>query len=481
MIGRPLLTGGTSKAAPPAGARQVTATATTLTTSPVSPVAQGTPVALTAAVTPAVAAGTVQFKDGATNLGNPVVVSNGTALGTTSSLPAGSRSLIAVFTPANPAVNAPSTSPAVTFVVAAVPATSITLTTTPASPVVQGTPVTLVATVAPATAAGTVQFKDGATNLGNPVTVSNGAASGTTATLAAGPHQLTVVFTPTDPAAASPATSPAVPLVVTGATATSTTLATSPASPAPPGTPVTLTATVSPATAIGSVQFKDGTSNLGNPVTVSNGIASGSTSTLAGGSRSLTAVFVPTTPAAFSPSTSTPVTFVITGSSPNGTTATSTALTTNPASPVRRGAQVTLLATVVPATAAGTVQFRDGAINLGNPVIVNNGTASGTASTLAVGGHQLTAVFTPTNPAIFGPSTSPVLAFEVTDPGLADLEACLKVLQNCPTSRTGSPRYLDHLDAGAMYALADTRGLVSSQLPFRLVKLAVATVSPVLR
>lgn len=479
MIGRPLLTGGTSKAAPPAGARQVTATATALTTSPASPVAQGTPVALTATVTPAAAAGTVQFKDGATNLGNPVVVSNGTALGTTSSLPAGSRSLIAVFTPANPAAYAPSTSPAVTFVVTGVPATSITLTTSPASPVVQSTPVTLVATVAPATAAGTVQFKDGATNLGNPVTVSNGAASGTTSTLAAGPHQLTAVFTPTDPAAVSPSTSPAVPLVVTGATATSTTLATSPASPAPPGTPVTLTATISPATAIGSVQFKDGTTNLGNPVAVSNGTASGSTSTLAIGSRSLTAVFVPTTSAAFSPSTSSPVTFVITGSS-TGATATSTALTTNPASPVRRGAQVTLIATVVPATAAGTVQFRDGAINLGNPVIVNNGAASGTVSTLAVGGHQLTAVFIPTNPAVFGPSTSPVLAFEVTDPGLADLAACLKVLQDCPTPRAGSPRELDHLDTGAMYALADTRGLVSSQLPFRLVKLAVATVSPVL-
>lgn len=87
-------------------------------------------------------------------------------------------------------------------------------------------------------------------------------------------------------------------------TATSTVLATSPASPITPGTPLKLTATVSPATAVGTVQFKDGTAKLGDPVAVSNGVAAGTTSTLPLGSHQLMAVFIPTDPAVFDPSTS---------------------------------------------------------------------------------------------------------------------------------------------------------------------------------
>jgi hypothetical protein len=457
-VGWPLLSGRAFSSSPPAATRLITATGTTLTTSPASPVAQGIQVALNATVTPATAVGTVQFKDGTTNLGNPVIVMNGTASGFTSALPAGSRSLLAVFAPTDPAAYAPSTSPAVTFVVAGAPATGTTLATSLPSPIPQDTPVTLTATVTPPTAAGTVQFKDGTANLGNPVIVSNGMASGTTSTLTVGSHPLTAVFAPANPAAFSPSTSSAVMFVVAapaGATTTSTALAASPVSPVAQGTPVTLTATVTPATAAGTVQFKDGTANLGNPVTVSNGTASGSTSTLAGGSHELAAVFIPANPTAFSPSTSPPLTFAI--AAPTGATPTGAALITYPASPVRRGTPVSLFATVTPTTATGTVQFKDGIANLGNPVIVSNGAASGTTSTLAVGAHQLTAVFTPTDQAVFAPSTSPVLIFEVTDRGLADLTTCLTVLQSCPRPRAGSPQFIrfDHLGAGTRYIIAD--------------------------
>jgi Bacterial Ig-like domain (group 3) len=74
--------------------------------------------------------------------------------------------------------------------------TSTALTASPASPVAQGTPVTPTAAVTPAKAAGTVQFKDGTTNVGTPLTITNGKASRTISTLAAGSHQLTTVFTP---------------------------------------------------------------------------------------------------------------------------------------------------------------------------------------------------------------------------------------------------------------------------------------------
>jgi Bacterial Ig-like domain (group 3) len=53
--------------------------------------------------------------------------------------------------------------------------------------------------VAPPNAAGTVQFKDGTTNLGAPVPVAGGVAVGPVSVLSRGPHSLTAVFTPTDP------------------------------------------------------------------------------------------------------------------------------------------------------------------------------------------------------------------------------------------------------------------------------------------
>jgi Bacterial Ig-like domain (group 3) len=99
-------------------------------------------------------------------------------------------------------------------------ATSTALAVSPVSSVAQGIRVTLTATITPSTAVGTVQFKDATTDIGAPVTVSNnGTASGSTSTLAPGPHQLTAVFTPADPAAFSPSTSPAIPLTVTGSAA----------------------------------------------------------------------------------------------------------------------------------------------------------------------------------------------------------------------------------------------------------------------
>jgi Bacterial Ig-like domain (group 3) len=98
---------------------------------------------------------------------------------------------------------------------------------------------------------------------------------------------------------------------------------------------------------------------------------------------------------------------------PPATTATS--LSTYPASPVAHGIPVTLTATVTPAAAAGTVQFRNEGINLGDPVIVTNGTAMGDPLILPPGIHQLTATFNPTDPGAFTTSTAPVVLFEITD------------------------------------------------------------------
>jgi trimeric autotransporter adhesin len=68
-------------------------------------------------------------------------------------------------------------------------------------------------------------------------------------------------------------------------------------------------------------------------------------------------------------------------------------------------------ATVTPLNAAGTVQFKDGMVDLGGPVRVIAGQALGPVSFLSEGPHSLTAVFTPTNPAAFMPSTSNTVTF----------------------------------------------------------------------
>jgi hypothetical protein len=115
-------------------------------------------------------------------------------------------------------------------------------------------------------------------------------------------------------------------------------------------------------------------------------------------------------------------------------TATTTQLTSSPASPVAQGNPVTLTAAVTPTTAAGTVQFMDGTADLGDPVVASNGAASVSTSELAVGSHQLTAVFTPTNPATYGPSTSPAVTFVVTAPTVAAATRRVSILTQSTAS-----------------------------------------------
>jgi Bacterial Ig-like domain (group 3) len=94
-------------------------------------------------------------------------------------------------------------------------------------------------------------------------------------------------------------------------TVTSTSLSTSPPSPVAVNTPIKLTATVTPTVAAGDIQFRDGTSPLGEPVPVLHGTVSGITSRLSVGSHQLTAEFIPFDAAAFAASRSTVVRFVV--------------------------------------------------------------------------------------------------------------------------------------------------------------------------
>ncbi|MEV6522864.1 Ig-like domain repeat protein [Longispora sp. NPDC051575] len=94
---------------------------------------------------------------------------------------------------------------------------------------------------------------------------------------------------------------------------------------------------------------------------------------------------------------------------------TTTAFGIAPAGPVAQGSNVTFTATVTPAAAAGSVEFRRGANVVGTGT-VSNGVATLTTNTLPIGTHSLTAAFVPANAAAFKPSVSSAQTYQVTAP-----------------------------------------------------------------
>ena len=303
---------------------------TSMTVSPASPQEFGTQETLTATVTPSSATGTVQFLQGSTDIGSPVTVSGGTAHVQTSTLPGGTDTLTAAFTPT--AGTDVSQSNAVQSFTVTPASTSTSLSVSPASPQEFGTQETLTATVTPSSATGTVQFLEGSTDIGSPVTVSGGTADTQTSTLPVGTDSLSAVFTPANRATTPPR--PDTASFTVQAASTTTTLAVSPPSPQQSGTLETLTATITPSAAPGTVQFKVGTTDIGSPVTVSGGTADTQTSSLPVGTDSLSAVFTPSS-SDYTGSTGT-ASFTVTG------VPTTTTLTASPASPQEFGTQETL-------------------------------------------------------------------------------------------------------------------------------------------
>jgi YVTN family beta-propeller protein len=265
---------------------------TTVLSTSAATIQAGQPVTFTAAVTGASPTGTVQFKDGASNLGSPVTLSASGAQLTTSALTVGVHSITAVYS--GDANNAPSTSTAVTETVTK--ESSTTALSTSAATIQAGQPVTFTATVTGASPTGTVQFMDGATNLSSAVTLSGGSAQLTTSTLTVGGHSITAAYS--GDANNSKTTSAAVTETVTQESST-TALSTS-AATIQAGQPVKFTATVTGASPTGTVQFKDlpftglgfVPTNLGSPVALSaGGNAQLTTSALTPGIYTIYAVY----------------------------------------------------------------------------------------------------------------------------------------------------------------------------------------------
>ena len=183
------------------------------------------------------------------------------------------------------------------------PTPSTMLLSVSPNPAVAGQTVTLKASLTPAATTGTVNFFDVSSSR-NPAalgaaTLSAGTATVTTQALAPGIHPLAASYS--GDANHGPNLA-GINLTVNPAP-TTTTLSAAPTSPAA-GQAVALTAVVAPTAATGTVTFQDGGTTIGS-ATLSGGSAGLTTSTLAVGTHSLTAVYGGD--ANDAPSTSTPV------------------------------------------------------------------------------------------------------------------------------------------------------------------------------
>jgi len=186
-----------------------------------------------------------------------------------------------------------------------------------------------------------------------------------------------------------------------------TTAVSSSANPSVYSQPVTFTATVTAAppgsgVPTGTVTFKNGSTTLGTGTLNGSGVATFTTSTLAVGAASITAVYGGGP--GFNRSTSPVLTQTVNKAGTSSTV-------TSSVNPSVHNQSVTFTATVVAtapvtATPAGTVTFKDGTKTLHSGSL-SSGKATYTTSGLSRGTHQITVVYA--GNANFLTSTSPVL------------------------------------------------------------------------
>jgi hypothetical protein len=267
---------------PSCGQAQSGTTTALVSSTPTS--TQGQSVTFKATVSPSTATGTVQFFDGASLLGT-VALSGGTASLTISTLTVGTHSITASYS--GDTQFAGSTSSSLTQTVIAGTVSTTTALASSLNPSTFGQQVTFTATVSPSSGAtGTVTFMDGVSTLGTSALDANGVAAFSTSSLVVGTHSVTAQYS----GDGSHTGSASAPLSQAVNKASTTTTLTSDANPSKSGRAVSFTATVSSSTATGTVQFSDGLTPLGS-VTLSNGNASFSTSTLTVGKHSITATY----------------------------------------------------------------------------------------------------------------------------------------------------------------------------------------------
>ncbi len=381
---------------------QVNAPVTTGTTVSVPGTAvTGTEVTLSASVAPSNAAGTVQFKDNGTAIGSPVTVAGGQATLPHTFTTTGAHNITAEFVGGAGFASSTATAQSVTVTD---PDVTTSLTVQASGSATTGSSVDLTATVSPSGAEGTVQFTDNGALIGSPVAVVNGVATLSHTFATPGAHSVGADFI----AGAGFINSSAVAQSVTVTDPdVETSLSLTAPGTAETGEPVSLSATVAPVAAQGSVQFKVNGAAVGSPVPVSGGTASLPYTFNSAGSFAVTAEFAGA--AGFTNSSASAQS--VTVSDPDVTTSLSVQVPDS----ATAGASVDLTATVNPSSAVGTVQFTDNGAPIGSPVPVVNGVATLPHTFTGLGAHSIGASFTG-GPGFADVSATSPGSITVTDP-----------------------------------------------------------------
>ena len=359
----------------------IATTSVALTGNPTTLVA-GNPVTLTATVTGngGVPTGNVNFMDGGVLVGTGKLNGSGVASITTTTLAAGSHTIIATYVGDTDDGGSSSNSVGITVQTAT---TKVTLSPSQ-NPTDFGQALNLTASVSGngGVPTGVVTFLDGTAVLGT-ATLSGGSALFTTSTLADGPHSLSASYA--GDANDSPSASPVVTVQVLETISLAVT-STSP-NPSIARANVHFIATITPLQGIaptGSITFLDGTTVLGTG-TISGTTATFDITTLSVGNHQIIASYPGS--ATTEPLNSPPY--------PQAINAAGTSITiTSSANPATFGTPLTLTATAASTAGSltGTVIFEDSGVSIGQATL-SGGIATFTISTLTPGLHTIVAAY----------------------------------------------------------------------------------------
>jgi sugar lactone lactonase YvrE len=369
---------GSSPTATSAAYSQDVVTQTTVAsfTSSLNPSTVGQSTTLTLTVTGTSPGGSAKFYNGTTLLGT-AQVNNGVATLPVSFPTAGSFPLTAVYSGDNN--NSGLTAgPLTQVVVNAAPTVTVSSSTNPS---LVNTSVSLTATLSTTTAGGSVKFYDGTTLLGT-ANVGAGVATLPYTFTTLGIQSITAVYSGDN----SNPTATSQPYSQDVVSPTAVASFTSSVNPSTVGQSTTLTLTITGTNPGGTVKFYNGATLLGT-APLNNGVATLPISFPNAGSFPLTAVYPGDNNNAGL--TAGPLTQVVTA------TATTVTLTSS-VNPSLLNATTQLTATLVPATASGSISFYDGTTLLGTAHVLS-GAATLPASFSTVGIHSLTAVYSGDN------------------------------------------------------------------------------------
>lgn len=325
--------------------------------------------------------GTVQFQDNGSNIGTPVTLSGGVAqfaLAATQFLP-GTHPVTAVYS--GDSTYAPDTSNTVFETINKLTPTFVVSSS--ANPSIYGNSVIFFGTASgtQGTPTGTVQFIIDSTNFGAPITLVAGSSQTSTSALTAGTHTVSANYSgDTIYNSASVSLSP----IQTVSKANTTTSIASSVNPSAKNQFTTFSSTVTSATTgtpTGTIQFKDGGTNINSAITLTSGSGAYAYSGLTTGSHTITSTYSGDTN--FNTSTSTNLTQNVTAA-PTVTTLVSNMPTST------YGQSVTFTATVIGSSPTGTLTFKYDGNTFATTTLPTNTASYGS---LTAGSHSITVVY----------------------------------------------------------------------------------------